>query len=156
MNIIKKYSNRRLYDTNTKKYITQEDVVQLIIEQKDFKVIDADSEKDITSTVLTQIILDKENSGTNLIPVDFLKQIILYYENNKSNDMFGFINHMYNFANANNLYNNGFSNFMKMNPFNFNNFFNQNSEKESKKEDINSEVEKLKKQLEEIQKNLKS
>ena len=156
MNIIKKYSNRRLYDTNTKKYITQEDVVKLIKEQKDFKVIDADSEKDITSTVLTQIILDKENSGTNLIPVDFLKQIILYYENNKSNDMFGFINHMYNFANANNLYNNGFSNFMKMNPFNFNNFFNQNSEKESKKEDINSEVEKLKKQLEEIQKNLKS
>ena len=156
MNIIKKYSNRRLYDTNTKKYITQEDVVQLIKEQKDFKVIDADSEKDITSTVLTQIILDKENSGTNLIPVDFLKQIILYYENNKSNDMFGFINHMYNFANANNLYNNGFSNFMKMNPFNFNNFFNQNSEKESKNEDINSEVEKLKKQLEEIQKNLKS
>ena len=156
MNIIKKYSNRRLYDTNTKKYITQEDVVQLIKEQKDFKVIDADSEKDITSTVLTQIILDKENSGTNLIPVDFLKQIILYYENNKSNDMFGFINHMYNFANANNLYNNGFSNFMKMSPFNFNNFFNQNSEKESKKEDINSEVEKLKKQLEEIQKNLKS
>jgi len=153
---IKKYANRRLYNTGTSSYITQDDIVELIKKKEDFKIIDADSKKDITPAILTQIILDKETSGTNLIPTDFLKQIILYYENNKSNDMFGFINHMYNFANANNLYNNGFSNFMKMNPFNFNNFFNQNSEKESKKEDINSEVEKLKKQLEEIQKNLKS
>jgi len=160
MNIIKKYSNRRLYDTNTKKYITQEDVVTLIREQKEFSVIDADSEKDITSTVLTQIILDKETSGTNLIPVEFLKQIILYYENNKSNDMFGFINQMYNFANSNNLYSEGYTNFMKMNPFNFSNIFSHQNNKEgvknSAEENLNSEVEKLKKQIDEIQKNLKN
>ena len=105
---IKKYSNRRLYNTNTKKYITQDDVVDLIKNQKDFSIIDVDTEKDITSTVLTQIILDKETSGTKLIPIDFLKQIILYYENNKSNDMFGYINQMYNFANSNNLFEEGY------------------------------------------------
>ena len=155
---IKKYSNRRLYNTNTKKYITQDDVVDLIKNQKDFSIIDVDTEKDITSTVLTQIILDKETSGTKLIPIDFLKQIILYYENNKSNDMFGYINQMYNFANSNNLFEEGYSNFMKMNPFSFNNFFNQKNDSttsnSSEKENLNDEVEKLRKQIDEIQKNL--
>ena len=80
---IKKYSNRRLYNTNTSSYITQDDIVELIKKSEKFKIIDADSKKDITPAILTQIILDKETAGINLVPVDFLKQIILYYENNK-------------------------------------------------------------------------
>ena len=163
MNIIKKYSNRRLYDTNTKKYITQEDVVTLIREQKEFSVIDADSEKDITSTVLTQIILDKETSGTNLIPVEFLKQIILYYENNKSGDMFGYLNHMLNFANSNNMFTNGFAQMMNFNPFDMQSYFtksktqpeNKSQESNKKEEQLASELASLKNQLDEIKKNLK-
>ena len=77
---IKKYSNRRLYNTNTSSYITQDDIVELIKKSEKFKIIDADSKKDITPAILTQIILDKETAGINLVPVDFLKQIILYYE----------------------------------------------------------------------------
>ena len=82
---IKKYSNRRLYNTNTSSYITQDDIVELIKKSEKFKSIDADSKKDITPAILTQIILDKETAGINLVPVDFLKQIILYYENKNSN-----------------------------------------------------------------------
>ena len=77
---IKKYSNRRLYNTNTSSYITQDDIVELIKKKEQFKIIDADSKKDITPAILTQIILDKETAGINLVPTDFLKQIILYYE----------------------------------------------------------------------------
>ena len=74
---IKKYSNRRLYNTNTSSYITQDDIVELIKKKEQFKIIDADSKKDITPAILTQIILDKETAGINLVPTDFLKQIIL-------------------------------------------------------------------------------
>ena len=67
---IKKYSNRRLYNTNTSSYITQDDIVELIKKSEKFKIIDADSKKDITPAILTQIILDKETAGINLVPVD--------------------------------------------------------------------------------------
>jgi len=86
---IKKYSNRRLYNTETSAYITLDDIVTLIKKELEFKVIDVDTQSDITSTILTQIILEKENAGINLIPAHILKQIILFNENKKSNMMFG-------------------------------------------------------------------
>ena len=142
---IKKYSNRRLYNTDTSSYITQEDVVILIKEGKKFKIIDADTKNDITSSILTQIILERETSGTNLIPEEFLKQIILFNENNKAPEMFSFLNNVMNFADANKFFNNGFQNIMRFNPFDFQNYFNQNSssntEKETPPPDNNSEKE---------------
>lgn len=159
---IKKYSNRRLYNKETSSYITQDDIVNLIKENKNFKIIDADNKKDITSAILTQIILDKETSGVNLVPVEFLKQIILYYENNKSNDMFGYLNHMHNFANANDMFTEGFSKMMKFNPFDLTNMYNKGSNTSNKptnhsaekktenNEQLSEEVENLKKQLDEL------
>jgi len=124
---IKKYSNRRLYNTETSSYITQEDIVSLIKQGKQFKIKDVESKKDITSSILTQIILERETTGTNLIPEEFLKQIILFYENNRSSEMFGFLSNVMNFADANKFFNNGFQNIMKFNPFDFQAYFNNNS-----------------------------
>jgi polyhydroxyalkanoate synthesis repressor PhaR len=142
---IKKYSNRRLYNTETSSYITQEDIVSLIKQGKQFKIKDVESKKDITSSILTQIVLERETTGTNLIPEEFLKQIILFYENDRSSEMFGFLSNVMNFADANKFFNNGFQNIMKFNPFDFQNYFNQNSnsntEKETPPPDNNSEKE---------------
>jgi polyhydroxyalkanoate synthesis repressor PhaR len=120
---IKKYSNRRLYNTDTSSYITQEDVVILIKHGKKFKIIDAETKNDITSSILTQIILERENSGMNLIPEDFLKQIILFNENNKASEMFSFLSNVMNFADANKFFTGGFDNMMKFNPFDFQSYF---------------------------------
>ena len=124
---IKKYSNRRLYNTETSSYITQEDIVSLIKQGKQFKIKDVESKKDITSSILTQIVLERETTGTNLIPEEFLKQIILFYENDRSSEMFGFLSNVMNFADANKFFNNGFQNIMKFNPFDFQAYFNNNS-----------------------------
>ena len=123
---IKKYSNRRLYNTETSEYVTQEDIVGLIKENQKFRIIDSESKKNITSSVLMQIILERENSGTNLVPEDFLKQIILFYENNKSSDMFYFLNNINNFADPNNIFAEGMSSLMKFSPFDFNKYYNSN------------------------------
>jgi len=142
---IKKYSNRRLYNTETSSYITQEDIVSLIKQGKQFKIKDVETKKDITSSILTQIVLERETTGTNLIPEEFLKQIILFYENDRSSEMFGFLSNVMNFADANKFFNNGFQNIMKFNPFDFQNYFNQspnsNTEKETPPPDNNSEKE---------------
>jgi polyhydroxyalkanoate synthesis repressor PhaR len=124
---IKKYSNRRLYNTETSSYITQEDIVSLIKQGKQFKIKDVESKKDITSSILTQIVLERETTGTNLIPEEFLKQIILFYENDRSSEMFGFLSNVMNFADANKFFNNGFQNIMKFNPFDFQAYFNNNN-----------------------------
>jgi hypothetical protein len=79
---IKKYANRRLYNTSTSSYITQEDIVTLIKKKEPFKIIDADSKKDITPAILTQIILDKETAG--IIQGKGAKPGKLYYYENKS------------------------------------------------------------------------
>jgi len=121
---IKKYSNRRLYNTETSSYITQEDIVALIKQGKQFKIKDVETKKDITSSILTQIVLERETAGTNLIPEEFLKQIILFYENDRSSEMFGFLNNVMNFADANKFFTEGFQNIMKFNPFDFQNYFN--------------------------------
>ena len=77
--IIKKYANRRLYNTQSSKYITLDFLADLTRKEIDFKVLDAKTNEDITHGVLTQIIMDEENSGQQLLPVGFLRQLIAMY-----------------------------------------------------------------------------
>jgi polyhydroxyalkanoate synthesis repressor PhaR len=76
---IKKYANRRLYNTATSAYVTLEHLAQMVREGSDFRVFDAKSGDDITRSILTQIILEAENSGSQLLPIDFLRNIIRSY-----------------------------------------------------------------------------
>lgn len=77
--IIKKYANRRLYNTGTSTYVTLEDLAVMVKGEEDFVVFDAKSGDDITRSVLTQIIFEQESKGTNLLPVSFLRQLIGFY-----------------------------------------------------------------------------
>ncbi len=76
---IKKYANRRLYNTATSKYVTLDDLSQMVKAGDDFVVVDAKSGDDITRPVLTQIIFEEEAKGENLLPVSFLRQLIQFY-----------------------------------------------------------------------------
>jgi len=76
---IKKYANRRLYNTGTSTYVTLEDLAQMVKNGEDFVVYDAKSSEDITHSVLTQIIFEQEGKGQNLLPINFLRQIIRFY-----------------------------------------------------------------------------
>jgi len=150
---IKKYSNRRLYNTETSTYITLDDIVGLIKKELDFKVIDVDTQSDITSTILTQIILEKENAGVNLIPAHILKQIILFNENKKSNVMFDFLTSTVNAANTNNIFSKGFPNFADFNFFNFGQKTESKSTSPKEDKDMNdlmTQIDKLKKEVQEI------
>src|SRR3978361_1824131 len=77
--IIKKYPNRRLYDTQTSSYITLTDVKQLVLANEDFTVIDAKSEEDLTRSILLQIILEEESNGSPRFSSGATSQIIRYY-----------------------------------------------------------------------------
>jgi len=77
--LIKKYPNRRLYDTQTSAYITLADVKQLVLENEDFRVMDAKSDEDLTRSILLQIILEEEASGAPLFTSQMLSQIIRFY-----------------------------------------------------------------------------
>lgn len=77
--IIKKYANRRLYNTETSSYITLEHLAQMTRDGRDFKVVDAKSDEDITHSVLTQIIMEEETRGQTMLPVSFLRQLISLY-----------------------------------------------------------------------------
>ncbi len=77
--IIKKYANRRLYNTETSSYITLDLLSQMTREGREFVVVDAKSGEDITHNVLTQIIMEEEQRGTNMLPVNFLRQLISMY-----------------------------------------------------------------------------
>jgi polyhydroxyalkanoate synthesis repressor PhaR len=79
--VIKKYANRRLYNTQSSSYITLDFIASLIKENKDFKVIDAKSGDDITRTILTQIIMDQESGEEQMLPTSFLRQLIGMYGN---------------------------------------------------------------------------
>ncbi|MCC7486221.1 MAG: polyhydroxyalkanoate synthesis repressor PhaR [Burkholderiales bacterium] len=79
--IIKKYPNRRLYDTETSSYITLSDVKKLVLEQVEFKVEDAKTREDLTRAILLQIILDEETAGAPMFSSDMLSQIIRFYGN---------------------------------------------------------------------------
>jgi len=77
--IIKKYPNRRLYDTQTSTYITITDVKQLVLDQEEFKVIDAKTSDDLTRAILMQIILDEEAGGKPMFSAPVLSNIIRFY-----------------------------------------------------------------------------
>ena len=82
---IKKYANRRLYDTESSTYITLDRLAQMVREGREFEVVDAKSGEDITRQVLTQIIVDEEARGTTMLPINFLKQLIGLYGNSMQN-----------------------------------------------------------------------
>ena len=77
--IVKKYANRRLYNTATSSYVTLDDLARLIKEGGDFVAQDAKTGEDITRSVLTQIIVEQEQKGQNLLPISFLRQLIAFY-----------------------------------------------------------------------------
>ncbi len=83
--IIKKYANRRLYNTGTSTYVTLEDLADMVKAEEDFVVFDAKTGEEITRPVLTQIIFEQENKGTNLMPIAFLRQLIRFYGDSMQN-----------------------------------------------------------------------
>ncbi len=80
--VVKKYANRRLYNTATSSYVTLDHLARLTQEGVDFVVYDAKSGEDITRSVLTQIIVEEEAKGENLLPIAFLRQLIAFYGDN--------------------------------------------------------------------------
>ena len=82
--VIKKYANRRLYNTETSTYVTLDDLAQMVRKDKDFVVYDAKSGDDLTHAVLTQIIVEQESreGGQTLLPIPFLRQLIRFYDDN--------------------------------------------------------------------------
>lgn len=79
--IIKKYANRRLYNTETSTYITLVDLSEIIRQGRNVEVVDAKTGDDLTHATLAQIILDEEGKGAAILPVNFMKQIIGFYDN---------------------------------------------------------------------------
>lgn len=80
--IIKKYANRRLYNTGTSAYVTLDDLAEMVRREHDFEVYDAKTGEDLTHSVLTQIIVEQESkSNENLLPIGFLRQLIRFYGN---------------------------------------------------------------------------
>ena len=80
--IVKKYANRRLYNTESSSYITLENLADMVRQDRDFVVYDAKSGEDITRSVLTQIIVEEEGKGKAMLPTNFLRQLIGFYGNN--------------------------------------------------------------------------
>ncbi len=76
---IKKYANRRLYNTRTSSYVTLDQLAEMVREGTDFVVVDAKTDEDLTRSVLTQIIVEQENKGENLLPIGFLRELIGCY-----------------------------------------------------------------------------
>ena len=79
--VIKKYANRRLYNTASSSYVTLEHLSEMVKQGVDFVVYDAKTNEDITRTVLTQIIFEEESQGQSLLPIQFLRQLISFYGN---------------------------------------------------------------------------
>lgn len=77
--VIKKYANRRLYNTDTSTYVTLDNLADMVRSERDFVVYDAKTGEDLTHQVLTQIIVDEESKGQNLLPISFLRQLIRFY-----------------------------------------------------------------------------
>ncbi len=80
--VIKKYANRRLYNTATSSYVTLDHLCQMVKDGVEFAVYDAKTGEDITRSVLTQIIVEEEAKGQNLLPINFLRQLISFYGDN--------------------------------------------------------------------------
>ncbi|MEJ2118056.1 MAG: polyhydroxyalkanoate synthesis repressor PhaR [Alphaproteobacteria bacterium] len=80
--VIKKYANRRLYNTDTSAYVTLDDLAAMVRSERDFEVYDAKTGEDLTHSVLTQIIVEQESkTNENLLPIGFLRQLIRFYGN---------------------------------------------------------------------------
>jgi len=79
LRLIKKYPNRRLYDTKTSSYITLADVKQMVLKHEEFQVVDAKSSEDLTRAILLQIILEEESGGVPMFSTQMLANIIRYY-----------------------------------------------------------------------------
>ena len=93
--IIKKYANRRLYNTGTSSYITLDDLAKMTRENVDFKVLDAKTGDDITHTILTQIIMEEESSGgEQMLPIGFLRNLIAMYGNSMQSMMPSYLDAM--------------------------------------------------------------
>jgi len=80
--IVKKYANRRLYNTESSSYITLDNLAEMVRHDRDFVVYDAKSGEDITRSVLTQIIVEEEGKGRAMLPTNFLRQLIGFYGDN--------------------------------------------------------------------------
>ncbi len=83
--IVKKYANRRLYNTESSSYITLENLAEMVRKDRDFVVYDAKSGEDLTRGVLTQIIVEEEGKGNAMLPTNFLRQLIGFYGDNVQN-----------------------------------------------------------------------
>ncbi|MCB1744353.1 MAG: polyhydroxyalkanoate synthesis repressor PhaR [Gammaproteobacteria bacterium] len=95
--IIKKYPNRRLYDTEVSSYITLDDVRKLVMEQVEFCVIDARSKEDITRSILLQIILEQEEGGEPIFTQEVLSQLIRFYGDTLQGSLASFLEQSCNF-----------------------------------------------------------
>ncbi len=91
LRLIKKYPNRRLYDTKTSSYITLADVKQMVLKQEEFQVVDAKSGDDLTRQILLQIILEEESGGAPMFTSDLLSQMIRSYGNAMQGMMGGYL-----------------------------------------------------------------
>lgn len=91
--VVKKYANRRLYDTSRSSYVTLDDLYEMVKEGHDFIVYDAKSGEDLTRSVLTQIIVDQESRGQNMLPVGFLRRLIGYYDDNFNGILPNYLEH---------------------------------------------------------------
>ncbi len=83
--LIRKYANRRLYNTEISSYVTLDDLCTMVKNGEEFVVRDAKTDEDLTKQVLTQIIFEQENKGENLLPADFLKSVITFYDDSLKN-----------------------------------------------------------------------
>lgn len=90
--VIKKYPNRRLYDTETSAYITLDDLCERVKIGEPFVVVDAKSGQDLTRQILTQIIFEQETKGLHLLPTDFLRSVIRFYDDNMQDVLQSYLN----------------------------------------------------------------
>ncbi len=89
--VIKKYANRRLYNTETSTYVTLEDLAAMVRSDRDFLVYDAKSGDDLTHAVLTQIIVEQESRGQTMLPIPFLRQLIRFYDDSMARMVPGYL-----------------------------------------------------------------
>ena len=89
--VIKKYANRRLYNTETSTYVTLDDLAEMVRSDRDFVVYDAKTGDDLTHSVLTQIIVEQESRGQTMFPVPFLRQLIRFYDDSMARMVPGYL-----------------------------------------------------------------
>lgn len=92
--IIKKYANRRLYNTSISSYVTLDDLCEMVKIGEDFIVVDAKTEEDLTRSVLAQIIFEQESKGSHMLSEDFLRSIITFYDDSLKNVVPLYLNSM--------------------------------------------------------------